>query len=234
VLRRAAASAGAPGVLGACARPAGGTTSSQAPGPVAPATLVWTSWATDDYGKFREQRRLDLWRPEHAGIEVDMQNRPGGQPYMDKLLAELAAGGGPDVFRLLPGAVIPLAIQKQLVPLDDLFRGLGKENWLVSPDLRPGIVDLVRFNGRLYSVPMGGEMDGMLVNRNLFRAAGRAPPPTGYDDQSWTYERVLEDARQITKRPGGGAPPEALGLDVGGHYLLAHLQNAGGDLFSAD
>ena len=226
--------AAAPALLAACERSGSVPAPPSGPGGPGPATLVWTSWATDDYGKFREQRRLDLWEPLHPEITVDMQNRPSRE-YMDKLVAELAGGVGPDVFRLSPGNVIPLAIQQQLVQLDDLFRGLGKDNWLASADLRPGIVDLVRFKGKLYSVPMGGEMDGMLVNRNLFRSAGRPQPPKGYDDQAWTYERVLEDARQITKRPGGsGSPPEVVGLDVGGHYLMPHLENAGGYWFSDD
>jgi multiple sugar transport system substrate-binding protein len=199
-----------------------------------PATIVWTHWATDDYGKFREQRRLDLWQPLHPEINVDMQPVRSGTTYMDKLTAELAAGVGPDVFRLSPGFIIPLALQNQLVVLDELFKGLGKDNWLTSPDLRPGIVDFMRFKGKLYSAPMGGSMGGMSVNRGLVRNAGRPQPPTGYDDPTWTYERVLEDARSITKRPGGsGAPPEVAGISLGGD-LENHLETAGGYILTDD
>jgi multiple sugar transport system substrate-binding protein len=76
-------------------------------------------------------------------------------------------------------------------------------------------------------------MDALIVNKTLFAEAGQPPPPAGYEDPAWTYDRALELAKGVARRrPDGGA--ERLGIDVGGYRYEGHVENAGGAWFSAD
>ena len=85
-------------LLGACARRAEAPSLRQRRGP---GTVVWTSWATDDLGKNRVQEQADLFMQDYPESKVDIQNYPSSG-YLDKVIALLAAGTGPDVFRANP------------------------------------------------------------------------------------------------------------------------------------
>src|SRR5262245_38519567 len=62
-----------------------------------PVTLEWTSWATDDYGKFREQERIDIWQQLNPDSKLTVTMNNFGGEYVQKLTALLVAGTGPDV-----------------------------------------------------------------------------------------------------------------------------------------
>src|SRR5262249_20284930 len=42
----------------------------------------------------------------------------------------------------------------------------------------------------------------LFYNQKLFDDAGVAHPPTSWDDKSWTWDKFVETAKQLTKNPG--------------------------------
>jgi len=193
------------------------------------AEVIWTSWAVDDLGKIRVQEQADLYKQEFPSSRVTITNTASAQ-YQDKLLAGLAAGSGPDVFRNNPAESIPLIGQGQLAPLDPLF-SKTRNTWWGTKDVKPGVMDWGRTRGKQYGLPMGtGAYYDFNINRNLYRSAGLAQPPMSYDDPaygSWTFDRVVEDSRKLTKASGDNAEQYGINLGMSWPYLLPVVMSWG-------
>jgi multiple sugar transport system substrate-binding protein len=194
------------------------------------AEVVWTSWAVDDLGKARVQEQADIYKQEFPTSRVTLANTASAQ-YQDKLVAGLAAGSGPDVFRDNPAEAIPLIAQGQLAPLDPLF-SRTRGSWWGTKDVKPGVMDWGRTRGKQYGLPMGtGAYYDFNINRNLYRSAGLAQPPKGYGDAAygdWTFDRVVEDARRLTRASGGNAEQYGINLGMSWPYLLPVVMSWGG------
>lgn len=218
--------------LAACGAPAGG--GSVANPQALTSEVIWTSWAVDDLGKTRVEEQAALYHQEFPTAKVTIANVPSTQ-YQDKLLSGLAAGSGPDVFRDNPSDAIPLISQGQLAPLDPLF-SKTRGTWWGSKDVKPGVMDWGRTRGTQYGLPMGtGAYYDFSINRNLYRSAGLQQPPKDYNDAaygSWTFDRVVEDTRKLTK--GGAGAAEQYGIDTGvtWPYLLPVVLSWGGEFMN--
>lgn len=168
--------------------------------------LVESSWATDTYGMFREQERVDLFAKTYPDAKIKVNLRNIGQNYREQILTQLAGGVGPDVFRLSWQDVFPFKEQGQIPALDDKFKSLGKDDWLSSEDTKKEIFDGARYAGKLYGLPMGGDMSNVQVNKTLFKAAGAKDPPITYGSANWSFDDLVELAKSLTKRSSDGTP----------------------------
>uniref|UniRef100_UPI000ED419E8 ABC transporter substrate-binding protein n=1 Tax=Miniimonas arenae TaxID=676201 RepID=UPI000ED419E8 len=141
--------------------------------------------------------------------------------YFDNLAVEMAAGSAPDVFAL--GGSYPLEY--------------GSRNALVDLTQQDG-VDLSPFSAEVltnatigdavYGVPSGGNATGVIVNKDVFAAAGVDLP----DDDSWTWEDFNQVAQEISDAsPDGTYGAELRPQDFLGAYAA---QRDGKGLFDAD
>lgn len=150
-----------------------------------PVTLDWSSWATDDYGKFREQQRIDIWKQLYpdSNISINMNNFASGE-YMTKVQAMLVSGTGPDVFRLSWSNVFPLKEQGAIAELDPYFKKNPK-SWLGRADLKKWIVDGARYGGKLYEERRPGWTHRGSAGRAI--GSSQAPqarkPPAGWQPE---------------------------------------------------
>jgi multiple sugar transport system substrate-binding protein len=127
------------------------------------------------------------------------------------------------VFRDNPADAIPLITQGQLVAYDPLF-SKTRNTWWGSKDVKPGVMDWGRTRGKQYGLPMGtGAYYDFSINRNLWRNAGVQQPPKSYTDPaygSWTFDRVVEDAKRLTK--GSPGAMEYFGMNTGMNWSYLH------------
>jgi multiple sugar transport system substrate-binding protein len=189
-----------------------------APAGAAP-EVIWSSWATDDLGIQREMEQLGMFTQTHPQIKVTRATVPSSG-YQDKLLAGLAGGTGPDVFRDNPADAIPLAQKGQIASLDALLQ-TTKGGWWDTADVKPGVMGWAKAMGHQYGFPMGtGAYYALDINRDLFHAAGIADPALGYNDPAWTFDAVLAAAQKLTK--GGTAAPTQFGIDDGMKWVYLH------------
>ncbi|HEY3108386.1 MAG TPA: sugar ABC transporter substrate-binding protein, partial [Chloroflexota bacterium] len=199
----------------------------------APAEIIFTSWATDTYGKFRVEEQVSEFNKVFPNISVKLRNEPS-KGYMDKLLTNLAAGTGPDVFRCSFTRLPALIRQNQVVELDPLFKA-QPDSWFAGKDLKPGIVDQFRFKGKLYGFPIGLDMPAFFVNKTLFDEAKVPYPPEDYD-ASWSFQAMADMAKKLTKLEADRA--SQFGIDMpatGDWYELEGVVAAnGGRLLSDD
>jgi len=212
----------------AAATTAAATTAAASSAPAAAAqAVVYMNWATDDLGMKRENEQLALFAQQNPALKVTM-TAVSSSGYQDKLLAGLAGGTGPDVFRDNPADALPLISKGQLASFDPML-ATSTNGWWGSKDVKPGVMNWGRAYGKQYGFPIGtGAYYDFSVNRDIWRTTGLADPPVQYNDPSWTFDYVLDAAKKITK---GGPPPQQFGINTGMSWSFLHpvVQSWGGD-----
>jgi len=158
--------------------------------------IAW--WGNDERSAIMAEA-IDLFEAEYPNITVIEQ--PVGAPddLFNRLATDFASGTAPDVFALggakpqeygAAGALLDLSTVSEQLPTD------------AYPEftLTSAMVD-----DTLYGLPTGGNAIGVLVNPQLFEAAGVELP-----DETWTWEDFVEIANEIS----ANAPDGVVGLDL--------------------
>ncbi|MGH2355568.1 MAG: extracellular solute-binding protein, partial [Chloroflexota bacterium] len=117
--------------------------------------------------------------------------------------------------------------------LEPLFK-TTRNSWWGTKDVKPGVMDWGRAHGKQYGIPMGtGAYYALHINRNLWRAEGLPEPPLQYDTPSWTFDRILESAKRLTKRDASGAQQFGINRGLSWPFLLAVVPGWGGTFMDA-
>src|SRR5438034_2229131 len=151
----------------------------------------WSGWTGHEGQVF--QSVVDRFNREHPGLFV---HNFGGVQDDTKTIRALTAGVPPDAFFLWnTGYVGPLASNGAIVPLDDRLASAG----LSERDFVPVSLELCRFRGRLYGLPVLVDGSALFWNKGAFREAGLDPerPPR-------TLAELIGYARRLTKHDAAG------------------------------
>lgn len=125
-------------------------------------------------------------------VRVDLQIFGWGE-IQTKILTELAAGVGPDIFMHGGAATALFASRDASLPLDKYLARWGKRD-----DFYPGLLAETSYQGQVHAIPLVASNIGLLCYRkDLLRAAGLDPakPPS-----TWTELRAA--ARRLTRYDG--------------------------------
>jgi multiple sugar transport system substrate-binding protein len=128
-------------------------------------------------------------------------------PLRDRLFREASLGETTiDVGFLLNTMATP-ATASLFEPLDELLRAEPLED---IADIFPGMVDALRFGGKLYGVPFRHSTSGLHYNEDLFAERGLSGPPK-------TIEELGEYAKKLTYKRADGS--QVVGFVIPGvHY----------------
>src|SRR5438445_7362245 len=151
----------------------------------------WSGWTGHEGKVF--QSLVDRFNREHPGLFV---HNFGGVQDDTKTIRALTAGVPPDAFFLgNTGSVGPLAANGAVLPLDDRLASAG----LSERDFVPVSLQLCRYRGRLFGLPVLIDGSALYWNKRAFREAGLDPerPPR-------TPEELVEYTRRLTKRDAAG------------------------------
>jgi multiple sugar transport system substrate-binding protein len=85
--------------------------------------------------------------------------------------------------------------------LMDLTPYLKKDKFDLS-DFLPSVVNMYKFGGKIYGIPIYSVGSYLYYNKKLFDEAGIAYPPSDWEDKSWTMDKFLEIAQKLTKDYG--------------------------------
>lgn len=130
----------------------------------------------------------------HPNIKVKVIGVPWGD-YNAKLLAMFAAGEPPEVAANYAAGFPTFYRNKAITPLDDL---IAAEQVDLSV-FEPKALEAVTREGKLWALPLAHMPTLVFYNRDLFDEAGVEPPPTDWEDKSWTTDALLEKAQQIAR-----------------------------------
>ncbi len=168
---------------------------------------------------------------EHPEIRIRRIN--GGADYYAKLKTMFAAGEPPDVMFLNARDIPTYATLGLLMDVDPLMKAdaeSGDTAFRADNFFKPTI-DSFRYDGArsgrggLYGLPSNFTGLGFYYNKNMFKAAGIAPP-----DENWTWDDFERMSRAIGKPDG----PYGCALELTADSFRAILQTYGVDLFSPD
>jgi multiple sugar transport system substrate-binding protein len=114
---------------------------------------------------------------------------------------------------------------KLLQPLDSYQQSAGIEDFA---DIAPGLVDAMRFDGKLVAVPFRHATLGLFYNEALLAEKGIKAPPQ-------TLEELVDQAKQLTFRSSAGTPVTGMVLasDLT-TFPVTFVRAFGGDFITGD
>ncbi|MGV8989392.1 MAG: ABC transporter substrate-binding protein [Cypionkella sp.] len=149
-------------------------------------------WGSDD----RHQKTLkiiELFQKKHPGTELTSQY--GGLiGYKDKLSTEFAGGNAPDVMQISDSREALIA-SGRLLELD-AYVADGK---LDLTNANQDVLDIVKVDGKLYSIPWGLATGCWFLDTKVFADTGTELP--GMD---WTWDEYAAKAKKIADATPSG------------------------------
>ncbi|XID93902.1 ABC transporter substrate-binding protein [Paenibacillaceae bacterium WGS1546] len=176
------------------------------------------------------KKLIASFEEKHPNIKVNMQVTPGD--YDTKIRTMLAGGEAPDIMSLDGPNLAAFAQQGVLLPLDDYMKADGE-----IEDISKPVLDSLTYEGKIYAAPLNDSSVAMFYNKKMFEEKG-IPLPSKNPDEAWTWDQVLDAAKQLNDPekgivgwdPGYGFPSgEAMAF-----FKMPWLWQAGAEVLSPD
>ncbi|WP_083609589.1 MULTISPECIES: extracellular solute-binding protein [unclassified Paenibacillus] len=138
----------------------------------------------------------DQYEKEHPNIKIELDTLNTDQQKV-KLKTQAASKEVPDITIVNPAAQMkPFVDAGLFAPLNDMLDQNGLKDTYQS-----GLLDYYSFNGNVYALPDGNNIEVVYYNKDLFAKAGIAKTPT-------TFEEMLKDVKILKDK---GITPLAIG-----------------------
>ncbi len=170
------------------------------------------------------QELVAKFEAENPGIKVDVVNAAGWNEVEEKAQVLIAGGTPPDLLYMgETGGVTRFAAARLLEPLDG--RAASARTFRLS-DFIPSVLELGRWGGRLYGVPVDAITSVYYYNLDLVDKAGLAQLPPSQGDLATAAAKLAAVAKQAVSVRN---PSTTLGFSEvffpnGGQYLDAELR----------
>ena len=165
-----------------------------------PVTLRWANYAEGADIKTME-RQIKAFQNEYPWVEIQMEIAPWRE-YWTQLLAQIAAGTGPDVFAQ-SGWYIPNFHDQGLMLNLTPFVKEAQETWLVDEKYFTEALGAGNYMGNMYTLTEGVGANALFYNKDMFDAAGLS-----YPSDDWTWDDLLEASTKLTIDTNGKHPDE--------------------------
>jgi len=170
------------------------------------AKLTLFTWTEVDELEVNKRLCKDF-EAENPNVKVDVINVSGSKDAMQKLETMFATKAGPDVMSIHGAYYVGFAEAGALMDLEQLAKD---DSDFRLDDIHPRLVDLCRYQGKLYSLPRYTSVYALFYNKAMFDAAGLPYPGTG----EWTWQKYLEAAKKLTKDLNGDGTPDEWGCTI--------------------
>jgi ABC-type glycerol-3-phosphate transport system substrate-binding protein len=207
-------------------------TATAAPAAAAPAKAGQTTvtyWMTTPL-KEDDAITIPKFEKENPDIKIQGEWLPGGGMF-EKLQTSYAAGQSPDTHIVFIGWIYDFFNLGMLEPLNAFAKDTFKTDNFPDDKYVSVGSKAITFEGKLAGVPMGMQQIFMYWNQDMFKAAGIPEPDK---DPNYSYDKLLEDAKKLTK--GSGDKVEQWGFAA--HWAYPGMDSAilsnGGRLLSED
>ncbi|TGO05424.1 ABC transporter substrate-binding protein [Serinibacter arcticus] len=163
-------------------------------------TLTFTTWGTDaELAGFRSA--ITAFEAANEGSTIELNAVPYEQMFTN-IDAQLQAGNPPDVFRVPYYTFGAYAGREQLLDLGPLLSAERQEQFT------PQAWAAVQSAGSTYGLPHHTDTSAILINRDLFAAAGITEIPESIED-AWTWEELAEIGDRLKAGLPAGTSPWA-------------------------
>jgi ABC-type glycerol-3-phosphate transport system substrate-binding protein len=164
---------------------------------------------------------------QYPNVTIDGKSTPGQCEEPARFTAALKANSQPDVFYTYFTDLQQVLDNNGAADISAYVTG---KTVPALGDIDPGVMDVLKKDGKLYGLPTSNYRMGLLINRKLFTQAGLDPnkPPT-------TWAEVRTAAKAIAKLGKGIAGyGDYSAQNTGGWHYTAAMYGLGGDIVSAD
>lgn len=145
---------------------------------------------------------------DETGIRVEVTSFPWGE-YVAKHLSAIEIGSPPDIWE---GGVTSYQVMGEVLAITDQFEGLPYKS-----ALPPAYVNEITIDGERWGVPRIMTVWAIMVNREMFEAAGLDPdkPPEDWDE-------LLQMAETLTRDTDNDGEIDQFGWGSHGGRLSSH------------
>lgn len=208
--------------LGACgvSDPSGSSAASGATTTASGNIKLRVNWWGGSLRATQTQKALDAYHKKYSNVTLNGEYSDWGG-YWDKLATATAGGNAPDVYQMDFMYVTTYAGKGAARPLDDL-------STLDLSGIDSKVVDLGKVDGKLYAMPLGLTVFGVMVNMDVLKKLNISLPNT----DTWTWEEYGAFAKKITDASGGQIYGSGLFGSQQGLSLWARQR--GEELFDGD
>lgn len=128
---------------------------------------------------------------EETGIKVNYLEYPAQEQLFQVIEVGMKAKSSQfDVLGVDSPLTASYAVRGYLDPIDDLFPPEEQGKFF------PATVEIAKWNGKVYDMPLENSTQFMYYNKDLFEKAG-IPFPLMDVNQRWTWEKIVETAQKI-------------------------------------
>ncbi|PUA35533.1 sugar ABC transporter substrate-binding protein [Paenibacillus elgii] len=160
-------------------------------------TVTITQFVPDVPDKTFVEKLVPEFEAKHPNIKVKIMKTPY-EEFDSKLQAMIAAGTTPDVTSHWgEGGFIEYYDKGLLRDLTDLMK---EDNFKASDyGIPDNLMDIYKIDGKNYGIPVYSYVTMLLYNKDMFDKAGVPYPPSDYEDKSWTFDKMVETAKKLSK-----------------------------------
>jgi len=127
----------------------------------------------------------------YPNIKVHAERAPSGNPYLEKVLTQIAGNSAPDVIFVSSDDIITFAKKGLLMDLNPYIQ---KDKFPIN-QFYQGLVNRFKYQGKLYVIPRDiAPVACLYYNKKLFDQAG-----VKYPKDNWTWNDMLAAAKKLTK-----------------------------------
>lgn len=170
---------------------------------------------------------VEIFNAQDNGYTVVLENTPWSE-YWQKLQTLTAGGTMPDVWNYVPGFGQEWLENGHLLPIDDYVEESGMD----LSDFAQGMLDFMRYEGKLHGLPYDVSGHVLFYNKDLFDLAG-----VDYPTEDWTFTDLEEAARALVAAvpEHNGGKVYGLGNYMGHDWVSAgYYKSFGGDFVTPD
>jgi multiple sugar transport system substrate-binding protein len=173
---------------------------------------------------------VEQFMRQYPGITAEYSDLAGGNPYFDKLRADLAAGTPPDVFFMNPYNFTLYAVQKALLNLAPLI----KRDRTDLSDFYPVALQLFGHRGNQTGMPLHFNGINLAFNKAAFQTINQPFPSQSLKGQVWGFDQFLETCRRLARRQGDDVQQWGTSINTSFQWYLSFVYANGGDLVNKD
>ncbi|MEK3945792.1 ABC transporter substrate-binding protein [Paenibacillus odorifer] len=159
-------------------------------------TVTITHYTIDSEDRTFVEKLIPDFEKQHPNIKVKVEKAPYEQ-FDSKLQTLIAGGKSPDVTSHWGyGGFAEYYNKGMLFDMTDLMKedGFKAEDYSIPENL----MGIYKVKDHTYGIPVNMYVTLMLYNKDMFDAAKLTYPTSDYEDKSWTFEKMVDEAKQMT------------------------------------
>ncbi|MDN5341996.1 MULTISPECIES: ABC transporter substrate-binding protein [Oceanotoga] len=184
-------------------------------------TIVMSGWPGNPVEESIIKNIIEKFNAQNPDIKAVWQPAGDVNQFTQKLMSEISAGSGPDIFYVDVAWAEEFYKINALYPLD-LF--IKKESFDIE-DFFPNLLDAFTFDNKLYSIPKDASSLNLFYNKEFFDKYG-VEYPTNND----TWFDLFDKATQLKNK--GMDTPLVIAADF--NRAIPFIFSAGGEVVNED